>query len=488
LYWPDLRSGKYYSQENPDYDYNDDNSELETCQALPGEELVWEEKPEVAFEGEERFQCKSNYSIIHIGSVPQQLFNNGTLAVTFENEMTLYPPGMFCLYLKHTAAAAGGNEMEESADGPDLQNEAGIITECPQCAVVGPEVQWSRGPEVPRVGPPDSGVQSEAGIITEYLVCETDGLRDEAKFTSRFYHIPIFISAFFILLTIIVYLLLTDNCSKLFGKLTIGFLINVLLAFFFSGVHFSLNVAENQEWLNTPFCKALGYIVQHTWLSFFLWMSAMAINITITFAQGFKAKGQGKKQTTALTLNILYAQGIPLVITVITLIMDRQRPNGAILPNMGQFSCFLGSEYSKVPEAFYKTPVFLYFYLAISVIIVINVICLAITGGHIINHWTQMKEMQKNGLSQGVVAQARILGNLFVIMGIPWIFEIISAYLGHAFPGTYKLRVALDIVNLLQGILIFIALVCKVQVLETLKASLSSSCGIGGGVTGEIPC
>lgn len=434
-------------KENPDYDYDDYNSAYQTCQAHPGEELVWEENPDVTLEGEESFPCKDLVPVpvsVNGTAVQQQLLNNtlevtfenettlyppGTLEVTFENETTRYPPGMFCLRFKHTA------ETEEPDEG--------------------------------------SGLQSEPGISTQYSTCEMVQVKSKTKF----YPYIIFLSAFFILLTLVVYLLLKDNRSKLFGKLTIGFLINVFLAFFFTGVHYSLNVGENLDWLYTPFCKALGYIVQHTWLSFFLWMSAMAINITITFAQSFKAKGQGRKQTAALILNILYAQGIPTVITVITFIMDSQRPDGAILPHMGQFNCFLGSEYTHVPVAFYKSPVFLYFYLIISVIIGINVICFAITGGNLISHWTQMKEMQKNGQSHGMVDQARILGNLFVIMGIPWIFEIISAYIGHTYPGTYNLQIALDIVNLLQGILIFIALVCKVQVLKPLKASLSSFSG-----------
>lgn len=430
-------------KENPDYDYDDYESHARTCQAHPGEELVWAENPDVVLEGEEEHKCKSNGTYVnHVplpGFVPQQLLDNGTLSIAFENETTLYPPGMFCLHFKHTAASAGNETDDESEDG--------------------------------------SGVSAEEGITTEYFLCEADGASDAAKFTSTIYPIPIFISAFFILLTIVVYLLLKDNRSKLFGKLTIGFLINVFLAFFFTGVHYSLNVAENREWLDTPFCKALGYIVQHTWISFFLWMSAMAINITTTFAQSFRAKGQGRKQTTALILNILYAQGIPLVITVVTLIMDLQRPDGAILPHMGQFTCGLGSEYSSVPEAFYKWPKFLYFYLAISVIFVINIICFAITGGNLISHWTQMKEMKKNGQSHGMGAQIRILGNLFVIMGIPWIFEFISGYLTYSDPDSYELQFALDIVNMLQGIFIFIALVCKVQVLKPLKASLSSLSG-----------
>ena len=36
------------------------------------------------------------------------------------------------------------------------------------------------------------------------------------------------------------------------------------------------------------FCIILGYSVQHTFISFFLWMSAMAMNMTYKFSDIFK--------------------------------------------------------------------------------------------------------------------------------------------------------------------------------------------------------
>ena len=36
------------------------------------------------------------------------------------------------------------------------------------------------------------------------------------------------------------------------------------------------------------FCIFLGYSVQHTFISFFLWMSAMAMNMTYKFSDIFK--------------------------------------------------------------------------------------------------------------------------------------------------------------------------------------------------------
>ena len=49
------------------------------------------------------------------------------------------------------------------------------------------------------------------------------------NFTGIFYPVSIFISCFFILLTICVYIILKELRSNLFGKITLGFLVNVLI-------------------------------------------------------------------------------------------------------------------------------------------------------------------------------------------------------------------------------------------------------------------
>ena len=78
--------------------------------------------------------------------------------------------------------------------------------------------------------------------------------------------------------------------------------------------------------------------------------------------------------------------------------------------------------------------------------------------------------------------------------GIPWTCDIISAAVGHAYGDTghaFEIRLSLDIMNLLtvqwfvpqssyslsmfQGVLIFLVLVCKQQVMQGIKSQLSSS-------------
>eukprot|EP00092_Neocalanus_flemingeri_P006162 GFUD01006633.1.p1 GENE.GFUD01006633.1~~GFUD01006633.1.p1 ORF type:complete len:527 (+),score=97.66 GFUD01006633.1:364-1944(+) len=308
-----------------------------------------------------------------------------------------------------------------------------------------------------------------------YSVCHKEEEENGREFTGIFYPAAIFISNFFVFITICVYLFVGNMRKNIFGKITIGFLLNVFICYTFLGVHYSLDLFSHKEILDTIFCKFLGYVIQHTFIGFFFWMSAMAFNITHTFTNPFSLK-KSNNQFKSLLLNICYAQGCPLIITCVTAIMDFYGPCDSILPNMGKFTCFLGSEYN--PETpFFMTPEFLYFYLIIATIMVSNIICFIITGTALISHWWQMRDLDSRVQNSDLKAQFGIVFKIFIIMGIPWTCDIISAAVGHAYGSgkSFEIRLLLDVLNLLTGVLIFLALVCKQQVMKSIKTRLTSS-------------
>ena len=91
---------------------------------------------------------------------------------------------------------------------------------------------------------------------------------------------------------------------------------------------------------------------------------------------------------------LLSYSGFPAMITLVTILMDFYGSCDSILPNMGQFTCFLGSEYDPtVPFA--KLPEFVYYYSIVTVIMVVNVICFSITGFYLISHWVTVRTMQR---------------------------------------------------------------------------------------------
>jgi len=65
-----------------------------------------------------------------------------------------------------------------------------------------------------------------------------------------------------------------------------------------------------------------------------------------------------------------------------------------------------------------------------------------------------------------------------MLVGIPWTCDIVSAAVTHTddLGETFQLRLMLDILNLLTGVLIFLALVCKKSVFESLRSKLLGKC------------
>eukprot|EP00092_Neocalanus_flemingeri_P003421 GFUD01003663.1.p1 GENE.GFUD01003663.1~~GFUD01003663.1.p1 ORF type:complete len:522 (-),score=96.54 GFUD01003663.1:203-1768(-) len=341
---------------------------------------------------------------------------------------------------------------------------------------------YSDGSGLGNIGEEEENMKAAFPIRATFSVCHKEQEDKGQAFTGIFYPTAIFISDFFIFLTICVYFFLNDLRTNLFGKITIGFLLNVFICYFFVGIHYSLDLYTNKHLLNTSFCILLGYIIQHTFVGFFFWMSAMAIHITRTLTNSFAETNSSNPRKTLLR-NICYAQGCPLLITLLTAIMDNlASPNSSILPNMGKFLCFLGSEYS-LETPFHRTPEFLYFYLVITIIMITNVICFLLTGASLFSHWWQMKGMAQGSVNELFKTQLGTVSKLFIIMGIPWTCDVVSAAVDHAYGSekSFEIRLVLDILNLLTGVVIFLALVCKRTVMMSLKTQLAGGGGYQSG-------
>ena len=86
------------------------------------------------------------------------------------------------------------------------------------------------------------GFQYDKGPLeVTYTVCERY-FEEEVGEDEVVYPVAIFISDFFVFVTLITYLLMSEYRTNMFGKITIGFLINVFFSYFFIGIHYSLDV------------------------------------------------------------------------------------------------------------------------------------------------------------------------------------------------------------------------------------------------------
>ena len=89
----------------------------------------------------------------------------------------------------------------------------------------------------------------------------------------------------------------------------------------------------------------------------------------------------------------LFAQGIPIAFTIFIVLMDSIKPKDAPLPNVGEFSCFVGSEFA-TGKSFFQTSQFFYYYLIILAIITFNIVCFVVTAINLSRHWQAMKDIQ----------------------------------------------------------------------------------------------
>merc|ERR1711915_346747 len=92
------------------------------------------------------------------------------------------------------------------------------------------------------------------------------------------------------------------------------------------------------------------------------------------------------------------------------------------------------------------TPEFLYLYLVISILMMINIVCFGVTGVTLTIHWSQMRELQHRLNDKGVMREFGIILKLFFIMGnnhhfnphftflgIPWTADVISSIVVHTY-------------------------------------------------------
>eukprot|EP00090_Calanus_glacialis_P002050 TRINITY_DN11541_c0_g1_i1.p1 TRINITY_DN11541_c0_g1~~TRINITY_DN11541_c0_g1_i1.p1 ORF type:complete len:543 (+),score=121.00 TRINITY_DN11541_c0_g1_i1:168-1796(+) len=375
------------------------------CQVHDDEELLWgeevwaegaavtkEKRKDIVFvSSKESFKCAGKKSLVPaeflFGPQDMRLQADGPLHVLLEDveqnktDKMEFPASEFCL------------AFTDIPEYEDYYDEYEQNTSSPETSTTIPE----------RI------------IRPLYSVCYEVEAEKGEYFTGIFYPAAIFISCIFILFTIIIYVVLHDLRSNLFGKITLGFLCNVFVCYLFLGIHYSLDLKGNKDYLDTPFCKFLGYITQHSFIAFFFWTNAMAINITKKFSNILVSSNDGS-QKKALILNMLYAQGVPLLITLVTALIDTYGSCDSILPNMGRYTCFLGAEFN--PNImFIFTPEFVYFYLIISVIMISNLICFLITGYFLTSHWSTVRNMQTSN-GDNLWVHIMVVLKLFLIMGM----------------------------------------------------------------------
>jgi len=311
-----------------------------------------------------------------------------------------------------------------------------------------------------------------------FMVCiKAEKKREGEHFTTIFYPTALLISSVFLMLTFITYILDPDLHKPLFGKITIGFVTNLLVAFLsMSYMYISKHFSHSLVPQSGP-CITVGYIILYTFTAFFFWMNAMAINICLKFS-AIMAQGTSSDNT-KLFCNIFYAQGSPLVLCLIIAAVDVLGPCEVVRPNMGLVQCFLGAPRDEESRNYFASARFVFFDSILLVIQLVNIVLFIVTVVYLAAHWKKSSQLTRTGESAFSGGDHRgnflIVLKLFMIMGIQWVGEVISQIFTHQdSEGKYlTLRLICDTPNLFTGVLIFIVLVCKKKTVQRVRSRIS---------------
>merc|ERR1712045_1107090 len=97
-------------------------------------------------------------------------------------------------------------------------------------------------------------------------------------------------------------------------------------------------------------------------------MGTFNISRTFTKVQMIRAK---KPSLKTILGHILYAQGLPTLITVLTVILDEAGPCDITRPNMGTFNCFVQTQYGTV-NSFFQSAQLHYYQLNIEILFIVT--------------------------------------------------------------------------------------------------------------------
>jgi len=177
---------------------------------------------------------------------------------------------------------------------------------------------------------------------------------------------------------------------------------------------------------------------------------------------------------------ILYVQGIPLLISLVTWAIDQRRIqlrtqgvsfDTTSYPEAGETYCYMS--YQKPdndnPPSYFITPEFIYVQSFQSLLLLSNIVLFSMTVYVYMSQ--QIKPDNKNEIEQRM-DNFKVMSKLFFIMICTWIFEIITSAISAegGINETCIPRFILDVPNAFFGLWVFLVMVCsKPPVIESLR-------------------
>ncbi|KAL1450488.1 hypothetical protein WDU94_002852 [Cyamophila willieti] len=204
-------------------------------------------------------------------------------------------------------------------------------------------------------------------------------------------------------------------------------------------------------------------------LAAFFWLNTMCFNIWWTFRVVQPTSLDKTQVTFRLRMYKLYAWGVPLIISGLGALMDHLPPDyqpNMMKPKFGESRCWFHGELRFYRISFY------HWYSVVPNLTLFMLTARELTCGL----WKT--EVVKSTNERAMLG--RVCLKLVIVMGITWVADILSWAIG----GPAYMWYFTDIINTLQGLLIFIVVGCQPQVIAALRRWLNGSSATDNGMGG----
>ncbi|CAG9856140.1 unnamed protein product [Phyllotreta striolata] len=220
-------------------------------------------------------------------------------------------------------------------------------------------------------------------------------------------------------------------------------------------------------------CRIIGYSIIFFYLASFAWLNALCIDMSLAFSSwtGFLSKKTSERRK--FIFYSFYAWGASMFFVLLVFLLSKfMDEHSKFRPNVGEGVCFLNGFYQNL----------LYFYLPMTVLVVINIAAFVFTFWKIYKIKKETKMLKRSDSRihshNDDNQKFKLYLKLVFAMGLNWSMEIISWFVKWECPAAPdELFYATDLINTLYGIIIFFIFVFKKKIIRSLQKRLNKLFG-----------
>lgn len=302
--------------------------------------------------------------------------------------------------------------------------------------------------------------------VENVIFCQRHTSAPRNRAAAVAYGLLFLVSSLFLSLTLLVYALVPELRRTAYSRSVICHVASLLVA--------SVTIASGQlsQHVNSiSMCRLLGFTIQYSMLAAFFWLNVLCIDVAWAFKVFLPAQNNSTREWRKFLWYSLYGWGSPLIITIITVCLEfaENLPESVIRPDFGRKSCWMET-----------APAFAFFYGPMLILLLMNVCLYGFVAAKLIRARkdTAMVRFSKSKETSNFEEKKEkwiLHAKLFLLMGVTWIMECVSAAVGHNDAYWY----ATDTVNMLRGVFVFVIFCCKKDVWKSLEPRLPSCCRRG---------